>query len=98
MKITAKREIFIERERTLTIRFADAPVRKFCGECRAESRFVTINEAAIAAQTTAREIFRRVENDRLHCAETAEGFLLVCLVSLQNFAAVNTNQLTTGEK
>ncbi len=99
MKITARREIFIERERTLTIRFNAAPAIEFCAECQTQTSFVNINQAAIIAQKTDREIFRLVEAGRLHCRESAEGFLLVCLASLQNLrAAITTNQITTGEK
>ncbi len=98
MKITRTREYTIERERTLTIRFNVAPVLKFCAECQAEMSFINVVQAAIIAQTTDRQIFRLVEANRLHCAESANGFLLVCHTSLQAAGVtVNPNQIETGE-
>ena len=82
MKITSKKEIYIERERSITIRFANRQSMRFCRSCQTDSRFVTVDEAAIMLRTTSREIFHRVEAAEIHSAETNEGLLLVCLASL----------------
>jgi len=81
MKITRKTNFFVERERRITIRFADRSVRpsRFCPDCQSDSLFVTVDEAALARQTTSREIFRLVEANQIHFNETADGLLLICL-------------------
>jgi len=43
---------------------------------------VTPEEAAALAQTTTRDIYRRVEAGELHFTERPEGALLLCLNSL----------------
>lgn len=82
MKI--KREFFVEKERTVTLRFADLSGERFCPVCGAPSRFVTTDEAAIIGGTSSRQIFRLVENECLHSRETRLGLLQVCLQSLSN--------------
>ena len=82
MKITVKKELTIERERTLTIKFANAAAEKFCTVCRQRVQFITIDEAAIVRQTTARHIFQLVETDLIHYDETDNGLLLICFQSL----------------
>lgn len=89
MKITTKREITYERERRVTIRFGDSSAELFCASCEAIVRFLTIDEAAVLKQLTAREIFRLVESGGLHFAETKSGGLLICFASLSGAAQEN---------
>lgn len=85
MKIIARREIYIERERSVTTRTTDKTVfQRFCPECLIVTSFVTVDEAARLRQTTARKIFRLVERDSIHAADTSEGSLLVCFASLKS--------------
>ena len=98
MKITSKREIYIERERSITIRFANGQSLRFCRSCQTDSRFVTVDEAAIMRRTTSREIFRRVETDQIHSAETNEGLLLVCLTSLLQSTEISSQTLTIKQE
>lgn len=84
MKITHKREIILVRERRITINLNDEAAEIFCRHCKTTAHFITANEAAAINQTTAREIFRMVEDGRIHFRETAQGSLLVCLESLTN--------------
>jgi len=61
-----------------------------CEQCAAEAVMLAPNEAAAYLQTTAREIFRRVEAGEIHYLETETGALLVCRKSL---ATENNNYL-----
>lgn len=85
MKIKRKREFYVERERRVTIRFGNTATEQFCAVCNGESRFVTIDEAAIICGTNRLSIFRLIESLKLHSAETPAGRLLVCLASLTTF-------------
>jgi hypothetical protein len=79
VKVTTKREINIERTRSFTIRFMKPETLRFCAACQTDAPFVSVDEAAMARQTTSREIFHLVEEASLHSTETVEGLLLVCL-------------------
>lgn len=82
MKIKRKREIVIERQRSVTFQIKKNASERFCERCGANSRFLTIDEATLLAQTNSGRIFRLIENETLHSIETPEGWLLVCPVSL----------------
>lgn len=88
MKITRQREIYVKRERRITINCADAPSVRFCAACQSDSRFVTVDEAAILRRTTSRQIFRLTEAREIHSEETADGLLIVCLASLASSNAI----------
>ena len=82
MKVSVKKELIIERERTVTIKFENASGEKYCTVCRERQLFITVNEAALFRQTTARHIFQMVEANLIHLDETDHGLLLICLASL----------------
>jgi len=82
MKITKKSQVICERERRVTIRFSNLPIERFCPQCSAETRFLTVQEAALVKQVKAREIFRLAENGQVHFDETESATLLICLASL----------------
>ena len=82
MKIKRKREIIVERERSVTLKIKRNSGATLCDRCGANSRFITVDEAALLAQTNSRSIFRLVETGTLHSLETREGWLLVCPASL----------------
>lgn len=95
MKIIAKKKIYIERERTLTIRRTNGgQLLKFCETCRTESPFVSVDEAAALVGASALQIFRRIEAGKIHFEETVAGSLLVCFASLGREAE---NNLIKGE-
>jgi hypothetical protein len=75
-------EITVETERVLLVRGRTVSYTAWCTGCGARVRMVTAGEAARLSGITTREIFRRVERDALHFAETPEGELLVCPDSL----------------
>ena len=56
----------------------------WCERCTAKTVMLAPDEAAAHLQTTAREIFRRVESGEIHYLETTGGALLVCCDSCQN--------------
>lgn len=82
MKITKTRQITVERERFVTVRFKDETGDFFCRECGKNVRFVSANAAALLCETTARRIFRRIEAGEIHFAETDAGAMLVCFRSV----------------
>jgi hypothetical protein len=45
---------------------------------------VTVEEVMILSGAGSHENFRLVEADAIHFSETAEGFVLICLTSLQS--------------
>ena len=60
----------------------------YCVTCEIERNWLVPEEAMAMAGVSLREIFRLIESRDLHFAETAEGFLMVCLTSLfQRFRA-----------
>lgn len=81
--MTNKRSVinFEAREFWLVHR-AKYEVRSLCKECETETDWLTTEQAIVVSGLNAREIFRRVENGRLHFKEDAEGFLFVCAQSL----------------
>lgn len=66
----------------MAITSADAIIYADCGLCAKRVQFLTTDEAAKTAEKTSRQIFRLVENERLHFQETPEGSLLICTISL----------------
>lgn len=78
-----KTVITIESYRRTRVHSGRVAVTAWCERCAAESLMISPNEAAAHLQTTAREIFRRVEAGELHFLETESGALLICCRSLQ---------------
>lgn len=79
--------ITVEIERLLVINRCRS-LFSLCPACGDEVRLVTVEQAAVLARLTWREIYRRVEAGTLHFIETNDGQLLICLPSL-NDANIN---------
>jgi hypothetical protein len=79
--------ITIETERILVVSRRPGAILRWCEECGEEVRFVRPEEAAAVASVSTRAIYRRVEERRIHFAETEDGLLFVCLASLQKAVA-----------
>jgi hypothetical protein len=75
--------ITIQTERLLVINRSRS-LYSLCAACGDEVRMVTIDQAAVLARVTAREIYREVEVGMLHFIETTEGSLLICFNSLND--------------
>ena len=57
---------------------------------------MTVEQAAVALSVTQRAIFRLIEQDLVHFAETAKGELLICMDSLRHLE--NLEKDGKGEK
>jgi len=73
-------ELSVETEK-ITLR-GPAPAIGWCGECEKPSMRITSEQAALLAGVSERLIFRMIEAERLHHAETADGRLRICMASL----------------
>lgn len=82
MRIRRKTAVIVQTHQLTTVHLTRQPIRAWCGPCRAEVLMLTPDEAATLAQSTARHIYRRVEAGELHCIETDDGALRVCVNSL----------------
>jgi excisionase family DNA binding protein len=57
-------------------------LRAWCDECAEHAPMLSPEEAANLTGLTARTIYRRVDDGRMHFTETADGLLLICRNSL----------------
>jgi hypothetical protein len=83
MTKTRRMSITIQTERLLVINRSRG-LYSLCAACGDEVRMVTIDQAAVLARVTSREIYREVEAGMLHFIETTEGSLLICFNSLND--------------
>lgn len=77
-------EITVETDRLLTIRNPEWTVDAWCAQCGTQTCMLTLEEAMKLTGASSREIHRLVEADIIHFSETPEGFVLICLNSLQS--------------
>jgi excisionase family DNA binding protein len=82
LRKTRRTEITIETDRVVVIKKRKASILAWCPACAGQVQMVTPDEAAVIARVSSRTIYRWVEAGKLHFAETAEGFLLICPQSL----------------
>ncbi len=75
-------EITVETSRVLVIGKCRRSLLGWCSGCGQRVRMVTPEEAAMAAGTSARAIYRLVEANELHFTETPDARLFICLNSL----------------
>lgn len=80
----AKRKtiINVETHKLLIVRPAHSPINIWCSQCAKTVQMVTPERAAFLTNITPREIYRRVENGKLHFVETDKGELFICCISL----------------
>jgi hypothetical protein len=57
------------------------PISAWCEQCAAAVEMFPFEEAATLLGVTPREIYRRVEDGRLHFEKGANGSLLICISS-----------------
>lgn len=86
--VTKRTEITIETARVTVI---SKPKRMtgWCGDCRQEVDWVTIDDAARLAGSSSREVFRMIEANDFHAEETGERILMICAVSLMSSRRVS---------
>lgn len=82
VRIKRKTAVVVQTHRLTTVHLTHAPIRAWCEPCRAEVVMLTPDEAAALAQSTARDIYHRVDAGELHYIETDDGALRVCVNSL----------------
>jgi hypothetical protein len=75
--------IKIETRKVSVIRPASDGIEVWCETCAASVPMFLPERVAALAETTPREIYRRVEEGELHFVETEAGELLICSSSLQ---------------
>jgi hypothetical protein len=80
---TEKTVITVETFQRTVVRSRPKMRIVWCDRCAAETVMLAPNEAAAHLQTTAREIFRLMEADKIHYLETTTRALLVCRNSCQ---------------
>ena len=56
--------------------------RVLCANCSEEAVLVTVEEAVKMSGISARAIYRLVETNEVHFAETAEGLTQICAATL----------------
>jgi hypothetical protein len=77
--------ITVTQEELWVLRKPTSRFQLWCEECAGDVDMVPAEKAASLARISARALFRAVENQRLHFKETADGRLLVCVSSLEQF-------------
>ena len=78
--------ITVATEETWLLRKSASHVLAWCDACAAEVRMLAAEKAAAHIGTSARAIYRAVENQTLHFKEAPDGRLFICLTSLTNLA------------
>jgi len=82
MRRSKRIEVTLEMSRLIAIKGRRLSAAVDCPLCGSEAAMVTLDEAALLSGVNSRAIWHWVEADKLHCRETAEGLLRVCLSSL----------------
>src|SRR5215470_3970445 len=75
-------EFTIETHRVLVLHRRGVSNLAWCSGCAEEVKMITPGEAVMLTHVSSRTIYRWVEADKIHYAETSEGLLLICLNSL----------------
>ncbi|MCY7374479.1 MAG: helix-turn-helix domain-containing protein [Pyrinomonadaceae bacterium] len=85
MKTKRTKEMIIEFERVRVVCRRTIPIVNQCRECRTETDFVTVAEAARMIETNLPTIFRLIEAGVLHSLSGGGGEIYICLASLLTF-------------
>jgi len=75
-------EVHLWAKETFVIRSPVTRPNIWCADCTDPSLMLRPDEAAALCATSARAVYRLIENGALHFLETGDGFVLVCLNSL----------------
>jgi len=78
-----KKEITVETHQVTVIRRRRSAHRAWCAACAQTVPMVSAEEAAALLGLTVRKVYRLVEAEGLHFTETREGWLRLCLDSIQ---------------
>ena len=75
-------EVTIETDWVLVLRGRSASILGWCSGCAEQVKMITPSEAVMLTRLSSCTIYRWVEAEKIHFAETSEGLLLICLNSL----------------
>jgi len=84
MRRSKRIEVTVETRRLIAIKGRRCSEASDCPLCGSAADMVTLDEAALLAGVSSRAIWHWAEAGKLHCRETAEGLLRICLSSLLN--------------
>ena len=85
MKAKHRLVVIWEKRETTTMSFNRSRRSKvYCQRCASEELPLTVTEAAVVLQITAREVCRLTEAGEIHYLETVGDALLICGNSLQS--------------
>ncbi len=84
MRIKLRTEITVETEQVWIIKQPSQAAPAWCSHGAATTWMVSLRQAALISEQSLPTIRRHVEDGRLHCTETEEGQLLICLNSLMD--------------
>ena len=76
-------KITVETEKVLVIRKHQVATASWCSTCLNESPMISAEQSAALTGLSRRKIYRMAEAGSLHFTETADGRLLICLLSLR---------------
>jgi len=74
--------ILIETKEILVAHKGAKPIVTWCRECQAETKKVTVLQAALLCQVDQSSMQAWIQGGQLHVSQAAEGDLLICLASL----------------
>jgi hypothetical protein len=82
VRIRRKTAVVVQTHQLTTVRLRHPLVRAWCAQCNAEVVMCSPEEAVVIAQSSVRDIYRRVETSELHSVNADDGDLRVCLNSM----------------
>jgi len=92
MTTTRKKIITIETRQKTVIRFGSRPPKKIrCEFCAAEVETATPEQSAAIFDLGLREIYRNLENGKLHFIESKTEVPQICLNSLKSYKKQEIN-------
>ena len=94
MEIKRTTDIFIETSRQFTIRQSETAEQAFCTRCELPAPMLAVEQAADYFRLSRRRVYRIVERQTVHFAETETGAVLICLESLAAILETGAKQLT----
>jgi len=86
----------IEMHQIVIVRRPAGAAHAWCPACLKEAEMVPLEEAALLAGVSPRDICRRVGAGRVHLVETADG-ALVCTDSLLNMVSLGDGGLNSDK-
>lgn len=91
-------EIAQETHHLIVLRRRGKAVEAWCRGCAAQVTMVTAEQAALASESSLRQLVKKTETGVLHYQETPEGLLLICLNSLNHLNASEREQAEIKKK